>query len=153
MTEEADEWQKKQAEPLGLFDLANKWAEALKVVGAGNGAGLIAAGAALSASSANATMLLWVKIGGVIFFFGVLTLALAFALLQLSIFSHDEMLHAIRKNDRNVVSKQQDTSASAMIGANRLATLSALSFVVGLCAGLVAFFNFQGGAVIQQVAH
>lgn len=30
---ELDEWSKKQAEPLGLFDLANKWAEALKVVG------------------------------------------------------------------------------------------------------------------------
>jgi hypothetical protein len=147
MTEEADDWLKKQIEPLGLFDLANKWAEALKVVGAGNGAGLIAAGAALSTSSTNAAMLLWIKVGGVIFFLGVLTFALAFALLQLSIFSHDEMLHAIRKKEKDLVAKQRKTSASAMIGANRLATLSALSFLIGLCAGLVAFLNFQGAAV------
>jgi hypothetical protein len=45
-------------------------------------------------------MLLWIKVGGVIFFLGVLTFALAFALPQLSIFSQDEMLHAIRKKKR-----------------------------------------------------
>jgi hypothetical protein len=49
--------------------------------------------------------------------------------------------------------KQRKTSASAMIGANRLATLSALSFLMGLCAGLVAFLSFQGAAAIHQVAH
>jgi hypothetical protein len=153
MTEEADDWLKKQIEPLGLFDLANKWAEALKVVGAGNGAGLIAAGAALSTSSTNAAMLLWIKVGGVIFFLGVLTFALAFALLQLSIFSHDEMLHAMRKEETDLVAKQRKTSASAMIVANGLAILSALSFLIGLFAGLVAFLSFQGAAAIHQVAH
>jgi hypothetical protein len=144
MTDEVDEWEKKQAEPLGLFDLANKWAEALKVIGAGNGAGLIAAGAALSAHSANASMLVWIKVGGAIFFVGVLTFALAFALVQLSIFSHDEMLHALRKQERDLVKKQKTTSASAMIGANRLGAVSALCFFIGLCVGLAAFLNYQG---------
>jgi hypothetical protein len=149
MTDDADDWHKKQAEPLGLFELANKWAEALKVVGAGNGAGLIAAGAALTTSSSNTSMLLWTKVGGVIFFFGVVTFAIAFALLQLSIFSHDEMLHAIRKKEKDLIAKQQMASASAMVSANRLAALSALSFFIGLCVGLVAFLSFHGGPAVR----
>jgi hypothetical protein len=63
----------------------------------------------------NATMLLWIKIGGVIFFLGVLAFALAFALPQLSIFSLDEMLHAIRKKEKDVAAKQRVTSASAIL--------------------------------------
>jgi len=63
----------------------------------------------------NATMLLWIKVGGVIFFLGVLAFALAFALPQLSIFSHDEMLHAIRKKEKDVAAKQRVTSASAIL--------------------------------------
>jgi|SRR5882757_8215905 len=62
----------------------------------------------------NATMLLWIKVGGVIFFLGVLAFALAFALPQLSIFSLDEMLHAIRKKEKDVAAKQRVTSASAI---------------------------------------
>jgi hypothetical protein len=63
----------------------------------------------------NATMLLWIKVGGVIFFLGVLAFALAFALPQLSIFSHDEKLHAIRKKEKDVAAKQRVTSASAIL--------------------------------------
>ncbi len=96
---ELDEWTKKQAEPLGLFDLANKWNEAFKVIGAGNGAGVISAGAGLSTFAKYPTVLLFIKIGGVCFFVGVVTFALGFASIQLAIFTYDEMLHAIRNKN------------------------------------------------------
>lgn len=134
-----DDWSKKQTEPLGVFDLANKWSEALKVVGAGNGAGLVAAGAALSAFAKYPAVLLFIKIGGACFFVGVVTFALGFASIQLAIFTYDEMLHARRKNDAAQVAEQGATSSSAMNAANRLAIISALSFLVGLAVGLVAF--------------
>lgn len=146
MADEIDEWGKKQAEPLGLFDLANKWAEALKVIGAGNGAGIVVAGAALAPNAANASMLVWIKVGGAFFFVGVFAFALAFALIQLSIFSYDEMLHALRNQERDLARSQKATSSSAMVGANRLAAISAICFFIGLCVGLAAFLLYQGPA-------
>lgn len=143
MTEQLGGWEKKQAEPLGVFDLAKQWSEALKVLGAGNGAGLLASGAALSSYSSNPNMLFWIKIGGVIFFLGVAAFSFAFALLQLATFSHDEMLHALRTGDVEKARIQKETSASAMVNANRLAVASAACFFSGLCVGLVAFLSFQ----------
>ncbi|MCA6106105.1 hypothetical protein [Bradyrhizobium cenepequi] len=138
---ELDDWFKKQAEPLGIFDLASKWAEALKVIGAGNGAGLLAAGAALSSFAKSPAMLPSIKIGGTFFFIGVMSFALSFALIQLAIFSYDEMLHAIRTKSADAAKKNKTTSSSAMIAANWLAILSALAFFGGLTFGLIAFLK------------
>ncbi|UVO28345.1 hypothetical protein [Bradyrhizobium arachidis] len=138
---EPDEWSKKQTEPLGIFDLANKWAEALKVLGAGNGAGVVAAGVALSSFSKSPPMLPLIKLGGVCFFLGVMTFAIAFALIQLSIFSYDEMLHAIRDKSPELANTNKTTSSAAMVAANWLAVVSALAFFAGLVFGLIAFLK------------
>ncbi|OSI70980.1 hypothetical protein BSZ21_10240 [Bradyrhizobium canariense] len=138
---EPDEWSKKQTEPLGIFDLANKWAEALKVLGTGNGAGLVAAGVSLSSFSKNPPMLPFIKLGGVCFFVGVITFAIAFALVQLAIFSYDEMLHAVRGKSPELAHTSKTTSSSAMVAANRLAIVSALAFFVGIFLGLIAFLK------------
>jgi hypothetical protein len=144
---ELEDWSKKQAEPLSLFDLADKWSEALKVVGAGNGAGLIAAGAALRTFATYPSALIFIKIGGLFFFVGVLTFALGYAALQLAIFSHDEMLHAVRNEDRVLASRHSVSATGAMTGANRLTIVSALSFLLGLLGGLISLLAFSPHAV------
>jgi hypothetical protein len=109
---EVDDWSKKQAEPLQLFDLANRWGEIIKVVGAGNAAGVVAAGAALPTFARHPTVLLIIKIGGVFFFAGVVTFALAFAYLQLAVLQHVKccMLSAARMNRRlNATGRPQQT--------------------------------------------
>lgn len=65
------DWDAKQLVPMGMFELAGKWTEAIKVIGAGNGAGLVGAGAALTTFSAHPPMLFFIKAGGICFFAGV----------------------------------------------------------------------------------
>lgn len=139
---QSDEWLKKQGDPLSLFDLANRWGEALKVVGAGNGAGLIAAGAALATFAKYPNVLPLIKAGGVCFFVGVVAFALGFTFLQLAIFSYDAMLHEVRLKSQQSVRKLERTIAIAMAGANWLALGSALAFLLGLLFGLRAFLSF-----------
>ena len=141
MAEEEDEWQKKQLEPLGMFDLANKWAEAVKVIGAGNAAGVVAAGAALNTFAQRPEVLGWIKGGGIFFFIGIFTFAGAFALIHLSTFTYDEMLHSARRGKVDAAKNNSKISTSAMIAANRLAIGSALAFFIGTLAGLVAFLK------------
>jgi hypothetical protein len=131
-----------EAEPLGLFDLANRWGEVLKVIGAGNGAGLVAAGVALSSFAKYETVLPYIKIGGICFFVGVFAFAFGFASVQLAIFTHDEMLHAVRNKDRLKADSKMKTLSSVMKFANRLALVSAFSFLAGLLAGFRAFLAF-----------
>ncbi|RXH38631.1 hypothetical protein XH99_00690 [Bradyrhizobium nanningense] len=137
-----DDWLKKQGEPLSLFDLANRWGEALKVVGAGNGAGLIAGGAALATFAKYPNALPLIKAGGVCFFVGVLSFAVGFASLQLAIFSYDAMLHEVRLKKQESVRNLERTIAIAMAGANWLALGSATAFVLGLLFGLRVFLSF-----------
>jgi hypothetical protein len=136
---EPDKWAKDQLLPLGLFDLATKWADALKVLGAGNGTGLIAAGAALTTlAKDHPNTLTYIKIGGACFFVGVVTFALGFAFIQLAIFAHDDMLHALRNREREEAEQHQNLSSAAMTKANYLAIVSALAFFAGLTMGLTA---------------
>ncbi len=138
----SEEWLKKQGDPLSLFDLANRWGEALKVVGAGNGAGLIAAGAALATFAKFPDVLPVIKIGGLCFFVGVVAFALSFTSLQVAIFSYDALLHEVRLKNQPAIPKLERTIAIAMAAANRLALGSALIFLLGLVFGLVAFLRF-----------
>jgi hypothetical protein len=81
------------------------------------------------------------KIAGTCFFVGVIAFAVGFALIQLAIFAHDEMLHSIRKNETLRVEANRNSSSRAMARANRLAMISALAFLAGLVAGLVALLS------------
>lgn len=112
--DELDDWSKKQAEPLQLFDLANRWGETIKVVGAGSATGVLAAGAALPTFAKYPGALLVIKIGGLFFFAGVVTFALAFAYLQLAVLQHDQMLHAVRSKDEPEAKRHGVSSTGAM---------------------------------------
>jgi hypothetical protein len=139
---EEEEWAKTQSKPLGMFDLANKWVEAIKVIGAGNAAGVVAAGAALTPFAKYPTTLILIKFGGLCFFTGVFLFACAFAAIHLSVFQYDEMLHAARRKDQAEADKASKITTSAMNAANRLAILSTLAFFLGLVVGVITFMSF-----------
>ena len=65
----SDEWGKEQLKPLSMFELAKWWADEVKLLAAGNAAGLLAAGAALNSAHGNALFL--AKAAGIFFFIGI----------------------------------------------------------------------------------
>jgi ABC-type transport system involved in cytochrome bd biosynthesis fused ATPase/permease subunit len=130
----SDDWAKNQLEPLGMFELASRWTDALKTLGAGNAAGIFAAGAALNTPHGDLSF--WIKFAGAIFFIGVFSFAAAFAFMHTAVFSYDEMLHAIKRKDEARSHEMQKATSSQMMTVNRLAIVSALSFFVGCILGM-----------------
>lgn len=61
--------------------IIERWADGLKVLAAGNGAGLLASGASLQYFSAKPGLLTSIKVGAGFFFIGILLFAVAFLLL------------------------------------------------------------------------
>jgi hypothetical protein len=137
-----DGWGKEQINPLNMFELAGKWTDAIKVIGAGNGAGAIAAGAALNLFSQRSEVLLWVKFGGVTFFVGVFAFALAFFSIHSSFFFYDEMLHATRNKDIDQINRYASASTTAMNAANWFSYLGIATFFIGCLAGIIALIKF-----------
>jgi len=137
-----DKWSDKQLEPLGMFELAGQWKDAIKVIGAGNATGVLAAGAALNTFSHNSSAIFWVKCSGVCFFAGVFTFGIAFALINAAVFSYDELLHAAHRRDGLKSSQFGLASTAQMIGANRMALISAITFFLGLILAMIAFLRF-----------
>lgn len=135
------DYESKQLQPLGLFDLSSKWIDALKVIGAANGAGFVAAGAALSTFIQQRHSLFWVKAGGVCFLIGIVTFSIAFMLIHVAIFSYDEMAHAFRRKDAVNAQEEAEKSGSTMKAANKFAIISSAFFFLGLVAALIAFLN------------
>jgi hypothetical protein len=137
-----DDWAASQLQPMNMFELAKSWTTAVKVLGAANGAGLAAAGAALSTFEKHPDVLLWVKLGGFFFFAGVFTFAIAFLSIHIAVFQFDEMLHATRRKDLEAIRVASRNSSAAMIGANNLVIASTIAFFLGLVAGLVVFIRY-----------
>jgi hypothetical protein len=79
-----DEWVKGQLKPLSMFEIAKWWAEGIKVVGAGNGAGFITAGAALTPFHEHHVALFFVKAAGVSFFVGIIAFGVAFLMIYVA---------------------------------------------------------------------
>lgn len=134
-----DDWPLEQLRPLNVVDMAAKWADGLKVLGTGNGAGLLAAGAALHNFASSNGALLWVKIAGLAFFVGVFTFAIAFMFIHGAVFNFDEMLHATRRKDSSSASRHSKNSTACMMAANRLAIIATAAFFLGMTGGLIAF--------------
>ena len=104
MADESD-WNVEQLKPLSMFELAKWWADAIKAAGAGNGAGLIAAGAALGQFYDHHRALGFVKVAGGIFFVGVIAFVLAFAMLHRAMFQYDEAAHSSIRKDASAIKK------------------------------------------------
>jgi hypothetical protein len=136
-----DDWENEQLKPLNLIDLAGKWADGLKVLGTGNGAGLLAAGAALHNFASSDGALVWIKVAGVAFFVGVFAFAIAFMLIHGAVFNFDEMLHATRRKDSASAARHSKNSSISMVAANRFAIAATASFFCGMAAGLIAFLK------------
>ena len=127
MPDEGD-WQKEQLKPLSMFELAKWWADAIKVIGAGNGTGLIAAGAALGPFQDHHHSLFFVKLAGGVFFLGVFGFSMAFAMLHRALFAQDEMAHATLQKDASAIKQNAALSSSSMRQANFWAIVAALAF-------------------------
>ena len=137
-----EEWAIEQLKPLSMFETAKWWADGLKVLGAGNGAGILTAGAALSTFNDQQQALLEVKLAGLSFFIGLCSFALAFFLIYFSMHSQDELSHAALKKDKDAILLNSSLSSSSMKRATQWAFVSAIAFVFGVVVGLIAFLSF-----------
>ena len=132
--------------PFTLQFLIERWADGLKALGAGNGTGLIASGAAIQFFAAKPEAIFLIKIASAAFMGGVLLFAVAFVTLMSLMFKFDEFLadHAAKLHPKGM------TSAVWMVIGMKsgnvytrfvcLALMSLLAFLVG-CAtvGLLIF--------------
>jgi hypothetical protein len=137
-----EEWVKEQVKPLSMFEIAKWWADGLKVVGAGNGAGFLTCGAAFTAFHDHPRGLFEIKVSGVCFFIGIVTFALAFLLIHIAMHAQDEVAQATMHKDVRRIEEQSVISGGSMAQANRLAIVSTIAFFAGCVVGLVAFLSF-----------
>jgi hypothetical protein len=134
-----EEWMREQLKPLSMFEIAKWWADGLKVCGAGNGAGVLAVGAALTSSRLPHASVICAKIAGASFFIGVIAFALAFLLIYNAMHAQDEVAQGTLYKDVDRISKNSAISGSAMNLANKLAMVSTAAFFFGCIVGLIAF--------------
>jgi hypothetical protein len=141
MPDESD-WHKEQLKPLSMFELAKWWADAIKVIGAGNGTGLLASGAALGPFQDHHHSLFFVKLAGAVFFLGVFAFAIAFAMLHRALFAQDEISQALLRKDESGIKESVALSGSSMSQANFWAIAGALAFFAGLFSALFGFLFY-----------
>jgi hypothetical protein len=80
--------------------IIERWADGLKLLGAGNGAGLLASGASLQFFAAKLELLFWIKVGAVFFLAGVLLFAFAFLILTILPLAIERFLASSDKTHR-----------------------------------------------------
>jgi hypothetical protein len=137
-----DEWANEQLKPLSMFDLAKWWADAVKVIGAGNGVGLLAAGFALGPTQGHHPSFLLMKLAGTFFFIGVFAFVAAFGNLHRAMFAQDEVAQATLRKDVAAINRNSAISGTAMIFANKCAYAAIAAFLIGCVIGLVGFLLF-----------
>jgi hypothetical protein len=126
-----EQWQKDQLKPLSMVDLAKQWIDAIKVVGAGNGAGLLATGAALNTFAQKPAVVTCLKCSAACFFVGVFVFVAAFYCIQAAVFAHDEMAQATLHGDLAEIHRQADRSTKLMMVTNRLVIVATFAFLLG----------------------
>jgi hypothetical protein len=137
-----DEWVKQQLKPLSMFEIAKWWADGLKIIGAGNGAGFLTAGAALTTFQGHHRGLIEVKIAGTFFFIGVLSFALAILMIYIAMHAQDEVSQGAINKDRNRIKRNTPVSGYSMFCANKLAIVSIVTFFLGCLVGVIAFWSY-----------
>jgi hypothetical protein len=138
----SEEWAREQLKPLSMFGIAKWWADGLKVLGAGNGAGFLTSGAALSPFHDHYRALFVVKIAGACFFVGIITFAVAFLFLHIASHAQDEIAQGTLHKDKPRIIANVEVSGTSMELANKLAIISTIAFFVGCFTGLVAFLSY-----------
>ncbi len=126
-----EQWQKDQLKPLSMVDLAKQWTDAIKVVGSGNGAGLLAAGAALNTFAQKPAIVTCLKYSVASFFVGVFAFVAAFYCIQAAVFAHDEMAQATFRGDLAEIHLEANRSARLMMRTNHLVIVATIAFLVG----------------------
>jgi hypothetical protein len=137
-----EEWAKEQVKPLSMFDITKWWADGIKILGAGNGAGFLTAGAALSPFQGHHRGLLEVKIAGLCFFIGIIAFALGFLMLYTAMHAQDEVSQGTIHKDVKRITANSAISGNSMLLANRCAIASTVAFFAGCLIGLVAFLSY-----------
>ena len=137
-----DQWAKDQLKPLSLFEIAKWRADGLKVAGAGNGAGFLTAGAALTLFRDHPRALLEVKFSGFCFFIGVMAFAYGMLKLYGAMHAQDEVAQATLHNDVKAINENSAISTNSMMVANTCAVSSTVLFFLGCIVGLIAFLSF-----------
>jgi hypothetical protein len=137
-----EEWTKEQLKPLSMFEIAKWWAEGLKVAGAGNGAGFLAAGAALTTFHDHHRALLEVKIAGACFLVGILSFAFGLLYLYIAMHAQDEVSQGTIHKDVSRITANSAVSGSSMVLANKCAIVSTVAFFAGCVIGLIAFLSY-----------
>lgn len=125
-----------------------RFGEALKVVGAGNGTGAIALAVALHSFADKMHVLSWIKSSATAFSLGVLSFAAAYTCF---VFAYAHLQNYTTELDRAVAAsadmspsatRARDTSVERMRWAIWLTLLSTACFFVGLGIALVALIRF-----------
>jgi hypothetical protein len=127
----SDEWHAEQITPMSMVKLADRWLQGIKLIGAGNAAGILAVGAALSAISQKPLLLLLAKIAGVMFFIGVLAFALGYLWIERAVFAQDEMAHATLNRDQESIQQNSGAASAAMNGVSVAASAGTICFAIG----------------------
>ena len=121
-----------------LLELHALFADVLKVIGGGNAAGAIAAGAALSTFASKPLLLTCIKLGGGAFIAGVLCFALGYALQFGSLVAAWRIVGAVRRGHGPDFIDMQKTDAIRMLGlVPWIALAGALCFLLGVLCGLL----------------
>jgi hypothetical protein len=125
-----------------MFELAKWWADGVKVLGAGNGAGFLAAGAALGQLSGHHWPLLLAKGACLAFFAGVIAFVVAFANLHRGAFARDSIAYATITKDVAAIRENSTLSGISMNMANTAAIVGTLAFVAGSVFAIVGILLF-----------
>ena len=144
----ADNWAEESLEPLSMYELGKWWIDSLKVLGAGNGAGVIALGAALNYFSAKPDVLFTLKMAAACFLIGVITFAASFVAINFSLMAYDDYAHAIggavkEGRPEQIMEEARGLRISTTTNMNRCNYLAAVS--------VIAFFFGCGTAFIALV--
>jgi hypothetical protein len=136
--------------PFTFQFVIERWMDGLKVLGAGNGTGVIASGAGLQYFAGKPDLLFSLKLAGAFFLLGVICFALAFFVLTAIIFAFDKFL-AFRTERRTrgfhamlvAFVKTQEKRERRMYGVFILSSLiSVLMFFGGCMMVLLVILHF-----------
>jgi hypothetical protein len=113
--------------------LIERWADGLKVLGAGNGAGLLASGASLQFFAAKPELLSSIKVAAGFFLAGILLFAVAFLILTALPLSIESFLASSNKTYRVFKDMMGDVIAYSKEGGRLYIALILTSLLSFLC--------------------
>lgn len=122
-----DPAQASSTQPMPMQGMGKWWLTVLKVVGPGNGVGLLASGVAINSLPAHAPILLPLKIAAGIFLVGVIFYAIAFWCVDVGYAALDHYLQAIN---------EESSQASGTINLDATSHLESGNKIMALAKGL-----------------